>query len=354
MPFNISKKHTSYAAMEAKETLERDWSSLLPEVLNLSDISDFVRFRVVCKAWRSSTPTTDLPPQFPWILVNGSNKTDLECYSIPSNKFYTIHTPKSFSFLRGQEGYILTILCDQFGDSFTYQLSLLNPLNNHEIHIPAIQLDYRYPGFYPWKNQMGEYVVCYIDGRPNCKVGFWQLGLNNWCELKLDSACGRIFYLKNMFFIVEWETGITKAFDMGTGTLVYAIPPTEDYSTVDGQYMVEASGDILRVIGHFSGILFSERFDVYQLDAKEIGSPSWVKVTSIGNRALFIDLRGTMILGANDFAKIKRNSIYFYAYNEQCGRCEVKRMDIETGAEEHLQFSIKDPGYWYVHNIHHM
>ncbi|KAJ1704046.1 hypothetical protein LUZ63_003825 [Rhynchospora breviuscula] len=322
--------------MEAKRTLKRDWSSLLPEVLNLiaknvNEVSDFIRFRAVCKAWRSSTPITGLPPQFPWILVYDSDKPDLDCYSILSNKFYTIHSPKSFRFLRGPaEGYILTVLCNEFGDQFTSQLSFLNPLNNHEIYLPAIHSDCAYPAFYPSKNQTGEYVVCYVDGYRSGKLCFWQLGQNYWCKLNLDlgSIRDRIFYLQNMFFIVERETGVTKAIDMGTHTLVYAIPPTEDYSIEDDQYMVEASGDIFKVIRRSPGFISSEEFDVYQLDANKIGSSSWVKVTSIGNRALFTDWRCTLILRANDFAGIKRNSIYFCAYKEDHHvdeECEVKR-----------------------------
>ncbi|KAJ3708541.1 hypothetical protein LUZ61_012246 [Rhynchospora tenuis] len=318
-----------------RKIVQRDWSSLFPEILNLiaknlSEVSDFIRFRAVCKAWRSSTPVTDLPPQFPWIFVYDSNKPDLDCYSILSDKFYTIHAPKSFSFLQGPaEGYILTVLCNHFGDSFTYQLSLLNPLNNHEIRLPDIDCAYRYLGFYPWKNQMGEYVVRYVHRYPNCKLGFWQLGQNNWCELNLAPGFipGRIFYLENMIFILDIKTGVTKAIDVGTGTLVYVIPPTKDYSTDQLQYMVEASGDILRVARS------SERFDVYQLDANKSDSPCWVKVTSIGDRALFIDYYcDALTLRANDFARIKRNSIYFYlSKNRNSEECEVKRMDIEWG-----------------------
>ncbi|KAJ4810151.1 F-box protein (DUF295) [Rhynchospora pubera] len=344
--------------MRAKGTLERDWSSLLPEVLNfiaknLSEISDFVRFRAVCKAWRFSTPITDLSPKFPWILVYESNKQDLECYSILSNKLYIIHAPKCLNCLWGTSGgYAL--------DSLTKQDKpfLLNPLNNHEIHLPDIDFNYYYREFYLWKNQMEKFVVCCVYCDPSWirwKLGFWQLGQNNWCQLNIElgSLPRWIFYLKNMFFIVERETGVTKAIDMDTGTLVYVIPPAEEYSTEDDQYMAEASGDIFRVIVRSPGFYFSqfsERIDVYQLDADKIGSPCWVKVTSIGNRALFIDWH-ILILTANDFTGIKRNSIYFFVYKEDHTECDVKRMDIETGAVEHLPRSIKKPGYWFVPDL---
>ncbi|KAJ4757678.1 F-box SKIP23-like protein (DUF295) [Rhynchospora pubera] len=364
IPFKPLAKHQArIPAMEAKKTLEKEWSSLLPEILNLiaknlNEVSDFVRFRAVCKAWRSSTPITDLPPQFPWIIVSYISKQDLGCYNISSNKFYTTHPPKYFTFLHGlAEGRMLAVLSEKFGDSITYQLSLLNPLNNHEIPLPTIDFGNCYPMLlYPWKNQMRKYLVCYVDGYNSCQLGFWQLGQNNWSKLNLDpsSKHGRIFHLKNMFFIVERETGVTKAVDMDTGTLLYVIPPTEEYSIKDDQYMAEASGDIFRVIARSPGFLSSGRFDVYQLGANKIGSPCWVKVTSIGNRALFIDWHSLLILTAKDFTGIKRNSIYFYVFKKNHGGCDVKRMDIETGAVEHLPRSIKNPGYWFVPNLHHM
>ncbi|KAJ3708542.1 hypothetical protein LUZ61_012247 [Rhynchospora tenuis] len=211
--------------MEAKEDQLRDWSSLLPEILNLiaknlSEISDFVRFRAVCKAWRFSTPITDQPLQFPWIV-------------------------------------------------------------------------YRH----------------------------------------------------------EEETGVIKAIDMFTGTIVYDIPTTEDYSIGDALYMVEDSGDILIVTQRYSD---SERFDVYQLEANKSGSPCWVKVTNIGDRALFIGCScSALILRANNFARIKSNSIYFFCnYNND--KCEIKRMDIATSAVEHLQDFFRRLPVWFVPNLYHL
>ncbi|KAJ4748494.1 F-box domain-containing protein [Rhynchospora pubera] len=310
----------------------------------------------VCKAWRFSTPITDQPQQFPWILVHGHGELESKFwwYSITSNKIYTIHAPKSFALLFGpSEGYIIAHHNLEIDNSSTYQLSLFNPLSNHEIPLPPIDIDDYGLFCYPWNHQTGEYVFCYHHG----KLSFWHLGQNSWCKFNIGSysISDTMLYYKNMIFILENETGVTKAVDMFTGTLIYVIPPTKDYSTRDFQYMVEALGDIFIVIQRSSGSILSESFDVYRLDANKSGSPYWVKVTSIGDQALFIDCRGALILKANDFASIKSNSIYFFCHNSIDKCDQVKRMDIETGTVKHLQdFFTREVPVWFVPNIYHL
>ncbi|KAJ4810492.1 F-box protein (DUF295) [Rhynchospora pubera] len=380
----IPRQSTNLAPIESNETEERDWSSLPPEVLNLiakkiSEISDFVRFRTVCSSWRSSTPTSDLPPQFPWILESYRHpyQPDLSFYSIPSNKIYNINAPRHLDkwLFRPLEGYMHARLFypsdqDVF-DPFNHRLSLLNPLNKHEIPLPVYDF---FGGLHYWigprQNEISQYVVCDRHARyHNPRLISWHLGQDKWCESNLDSdlANCEYFYLKHMLFNVERDTGVTKVVDIATGTLVYVIPPIEGYSEEATQYIVEASGDILGVIWKrrsenrsewFSDRLFDGQFDVYRLDVHKTGSPCWVKVTSIGDHALFIDSYGTLILRSNDFSMIERNSIYFYGIknmgiHEQPSYM-VKRMDIETGALEHLPCPLRKPGYWFVPTLHHI
>ena len=161
--------------MEAGKDLDRDWSSLPPEVLNLIakylyEIIDFVQFRAVCKAWRFSTPITDLPPQFPWIFDDhdDSHEQGLRFFSISSSKFYTIHASKSLNkhFNESFDGYYYTLFYDEhtcFGP-----LSLINPLNNDCFTLPPFPLTN--DGAPPFLNQpiwvghglnhKGEYMVC--------------------------------------------------------------------------------------------------------------------------------------------------------------------------------------------------
>ncbi|KAJ4785618.1 F-box SKIP23-like protein (DUF295) [Rhynchospora pubera] len=355
--------------MEAKKALQRDWSSLPIEVLNLiakklGEISDFVRFRAVCTAWRFSTPSTDLPQQFPWILMKHQNTTDLSFYSIPSNKIYSIHASKSLGkWLYGPlEGYMLADLYYQslweFGDPFalTLQPSLFNPLNNHEIPLPTYDfegLPYRF-------SCMGEYVFSYgYADYQKPKLVFWHLGQANWCELNLTSDyvnCKHIC-LKGMIFNVERDTGVTKVINVTTGTLAYVIPPIEGHSAAGSEFIVDAFGEILRFFQHnspYAGLVYDAWFDVHRLETKENGSRCWVKVDSIGNQAVFVDSYSCFVLKAHDFTGIKRNCIYFLTrinHGQEAPKYGVERIDIMTGAREYLPCPLKEPKSWFVPSL---
>lgn len=351
--------------MALKETLARDWSFLLPEVLNLiaknlSEISDFVRFRAVCKAWSSSTPITDLPPQFPWILEDHGYRFegDLEFYSIPSNKLYTIHSPKFVNkyLYKRIEGYMAAL---QNG-----HLSLLNPLNNHEI--PLLTCDFKFypPWYIHWQNRMGESVVYIrlVSSDYKYKLCSCHLGQDNWHVL-LESeyrTCDHFFH-NDMLFTVDFDTGATKVTDTTTGALVYVVPPVEDRVAMGIVHLVEASGDILRFNQYHdqSDVFpYNYQFDVHRLDVDENGSPCWVKVKNIGNHAFFVDMEGGFVLKANDMARIEANSIYFIdevsVRNSRRNIHEVKKIDIDTGATETFQFPFKSTVGWFVPNFHHL
>ncbi|KAJ3705120.1 hypothetical protein LUZ61_008825 [Rhynchospora tenuis] len=422
--------------MESNEAQERDWSSLPPDVLNLiakkvGEITDFVRFRAVCTSWCSSTPVSSLPPQFPWIFRNHINPRDLKVafYSIPLDKFYNFHTPNSFvkeffvkEFKGPSEGYIYMLsrfyphqnelnkqvtssrqrnLKAVFADIWTGlvtgsrsnhydrsslqnicgystlgpvigQLSLFNPLNNHEFILPAYDFGEYAHYIGTWQNQLQEYVICYgKSGLQNLILVSWRPGQDNWHEVNLDSSyvtCSH-FYLKRMLYSVERATGITIITDIATGSLVCVVPPIEGYPNHIINYLVEASGDILRVIRYgdqgqqppMCKPPMCEWFDVYKLDENKNGSPCWVKVTSIGDHALFIDLHYALTLEANDSAMIKRNSIYFmrlvgmnYMYRERPPLYDVKIMNIDTGAIEYLARDLSGSPQWFVPNLHHL
>ncbi|KAJ4787025.1 F-box protein SKIP23 [Rhynchospora pubera] len=353
---------------EEKEAVKRDWSSLPPEVLNLfaknlTEISDFVRFRAVCTAWRSSTPVTDLPPQFPWIIeMHRCNLSGLvRFHSLPLGKVYTFHNPQ-FVCKRPigmSDGYI------RIG---TY--CLLNPLNNHEcVFLPP----YNFNGYFHWieprQNRMREPVVHVIAF--NSVVGCPRLvschfGQDKWSELKLESDCINcepFFYINHILFNVQIFTGVTKVTDVATGTLAYVVPPAESSSPEaterSSDYIVDASGDILRVslhhgpFGPYAHFEFDDWFDVYRLNVSKCGSACWVKVHDVGHQALFLDKYSGFVLTANDFAGIKRNCIYLLTrvYGEQAPFSRVVRIAIETGAREHLPSLFNDAESWFVPSL---
>ncbi|KAJ4801580.1 F-box protein SKIP23 [Rhynchospora pubera] len=165
-----------------------------------------------------------------------------------------------------------------------------------------------------------------------------------------------------MLFSVEIDTRIIKVTDIGNGTLVSVLPPIEGCSNYKDDYLVEVSGDILRVIRicdvEHPNPLMSELFEVYRLDENKNGLPCWVTVTSIGDHALFIDFNDALTLEANDAATIKGNSIYYMrTIFTACNRIlyDAQRMDIHTGAVERLNHCMRNQylrnPHWFVPNL---
>ncbi|KAJ4787002.1 F-box protein (DUF295) [Rhynchospora pubera] len=354
-----------------KKALERDWSSLPPEVLNLfakklNEISDFLRFRAVCTAWCSSTKISDLPLQFPWILENRRypHESDLCFYSVPFGKIYTINAPKfaGKENARLSNGYMLVHIhtdTDSPG-TCTFHEALLNPLNNHEIRLPGYGFGLSATFIGPWQNEMGVHMVCteHIDDQKP-KLLSYHLGQDNWCELSLasDAMNCNMFYLNGMLFMVDRESGGTKVMDITTNTLAYVIPPIEDYLPMGKTFIVDACGDILRVFRHHhpSEDLYRYWFDVHRLDITRSSSPRWVKVNNIGNQALFVDMTDCFALCASDSAGIKANCIYslmrIFLGMQEGFLHSIERIDIETGAREHVPCPLEEPDSWFVPNL---
>ncbi|KAJ4804179.1 F-box protein skip23 [Rhynchospora pubera] len=351
--------------MEAEKVVQRDWSSLLPELLNfiaknLSEISDFVRFRAVCTAWRFSTLITDFPPKFPWILDRRQYPYEphMYFYSTTSSKVYTIHASKCSGkrFIGTSQGYMLivdkaTTTKRNTSGQYTYQFYLLNPLNNHEFPLPLCALYANFRTIGPQHYQIGENVVLLDYDFKSYKFIFCCLGQDNWSELKsgYDMNFG-FFRLKSMLFRVKYNTGVIEITDLTTGTLIYVIPPVENFVVGENYYLIDASGDILMVLKHrdSSQELYNDLFDVYRLELSRNSSPCWVKVNNIGNQALFIDNYGGFALEANDFAGVKANYIYYIELHSW-----VKRIDIKTGNWE-LQCPLKNPECWFVPKLQHL
>ncbi|KAJ4804177.1 F-box protein skip23 [Rhynchospora pubera] len=340
--------------MEAKKAEERDWSSLVPELLNLiarylTEISDFVRFRAVCTAWRFSTPITSRSPQFPWIVDKRDYPYEphMLFYSITSSKTYTIHAPKFFGrrLFGTSQGYMLTDFWNRDTSQRFHQLSLLNPLNNHEIPLLASDFCLNANWVGPQQYHIGEYVVClaYAGGGYHKSVG-----QDKRRELESDdNGFFLCFHMKGMFFKVEGYTGVTKVTDLTTGNLAYVVPPFEDYKVGADYYPVEALGDILVVFQHFdsSDDSSDDWFNVHRLDLSGSSSPRWVKVNNIGNQALFIERGSGFALEANDFSGVKANCIYLTSTYGL-----VKRIDIETGEQELFDCPFEVPR-WFVPNL---
>ncbi|KAF3330081.1 F-box protein [Carex littledalei] len=74
-----------------------DWAELNLDLLpfiahKLGDAIDFIRFRAVCKKWRSATNLSDKPPQLPWLmmLTKYHDMAEVCFHALPSGKIFSL------------------------------------------------------------------------------------------------------------------------------------------------------------------------------------------------------------------------------------------------------------------------
>ncbi|KAJ3697086.1 hypothetical protein LUZ61_000791 [Rhynchospora tenuis] len=345
------------------KVIKRNWEDLPTELLHLivrelPDYSDFIRSRAVCKSWRASLSVSYLPPQFPWILKRSKgNKPHLKFYCIASEKVYTIHAAESSN----KDHVSLAInLIRRFGsgDQFSLSryrqycqfperyLSILNTLISSEVGLPFLD------DSESTNSQLGpeplpsKYHALFSPERVkqfSCKP------VNDkWDRIGARDLGYRCAYSKGLFFMIEYNTKdkVTKVLDIGSHKEVYVIPSPEGESRVMfGPYLVESSGEILRV--HYtSGHKRADyKFTIHRLELTNgNGQPCWVKITSIGDQILFFDFIAgrAFSLRATDFPGFKGNHIYFIkrvwrVFGQGPRFTVINKYYIRTGETEFIQ-----------------
>ncbi|KAJ4772837.1 F-box domain-containing protein [Rhynchospora pubera] len=345
-----------------------DWSFLHPDLIRLTsrkltDISDFVRFRVVCKRWRRAVHASDLAPQLPWIMDDhwGFNKGYLRFYSLLTNKTYTVNVDQYFY---PDHRYILGSIYNYIPiyNWETRECSLFNPLTNEELSLPRAKSE-ECQSCVP-SDQSSRYVC--VTNTPNGLDAFLyscQLGDLKWTSIQpvsnLDIG-GKLFLdsgfalYDEMFYANDWETGCTKVINLVTRTAVCVVPRPEPELGVP-VCLVVSFGEILRVCQYHK--YKTEKpyyFDIYRLElGKRDGNvvhPCWTKIDRIGNQFLFLHEDPGCAFRADDFPGFIGNSIYFLR-EKAVGKTEINRYDMKYGKIEVREVPIKLGRSWFVPSL---
>ncbi|KAF3331928.1 F-box protein [Carex littledalei] len=220
-------------------------------------ISDFIRFRAVCKSWQLSAPVTDPPPQLPWLLEYCEDPENenaiLRFYYLSSGKVHSITCPGSrHAWLAGPACRYLLATCSR-----SFQMYLFNPLTHDQIHVPSG--DVRGPPDYigPDSIEGGDIVI--ISGHaydrgcnfPPMMMAFWRSKADDWVYVEGVGDNARAFY-KGKYFSNDGDN-ITNVIDIATKKLSYQVSPPEGTDhLLDGRIIiVESGGKILRLLQHF-------------------------------------------------------------------------------------------------------
>ncbi|KAJ1700137.1 hypothetical protein LUZ63_008649 [Rhynchospora breviuscula] len=287
---------------------------IFPLILNkLPDIGDFIRFRAACRPWRLYTSLSDLPSQFPW-LVELYKGPDMHFCSIPYGKAYSTRTHSTYGKeLFGRASCVYMIACQvQYYASNADHVSLVNPLNNHEVPLPALKYDFhahlRFLTNISWicpssfKND--DYVI--VTDRAK-RLAVCKIGDDSRWDIIGSASMKRCFYLKGLLFMLDLQTGVTEVMDIASRKVLYVIqlPESEIFSFSVIPHLVESCEEILAVFRHPSSDSSEVyRFDIYRLElGNGEGYPCCIKVRSIGDRILFLDFSTAhgFCLSENDF-----------------------------------------------------
>ncbi|KAJ4754201.1 F-box SKIP23-like protein (DUF295) [Rhynchospora pubera] len=328
---------------------KRNWQDLPPELLflisqKLTDLCYFIRFRAVCKTWRSSVPLSDQPPQIPWLVEYNESlmlgtclkeKLRFHCLASPKNKTGSVPIKESHrgkKYLGPGNGYLLV--------RDGHELYLFNPLTNNTIFVPPLPFSRRF--FWPvfsCSDPMNWHLVLNQFGNWYC--GIYQPDKMQWKYVESDFVC--TCFWNGMLFTAS-ISGCTQAFDATSGKKLYEIPPpnNEDPSlTLNGTYLVESCGLILRVCLVFhAGFAGTPIFHIYRLNFERGKVKScWVEVKNMGDQILFLDSMNVFSVTAP--AGFKANCIYFMSVSAWNTRDldwynTLWRYDIATGKVEHV------------------
>ncbi|KAJ3696473.1 hypothetical protein LUZ61_000178 [Rhynchospora tenuis] len=324
----------------------KDWSELPSELIHviakkLPDIVDFIHFRSVCKAWRSSAPVSDPPYQLPWFLelferdyLHTTLRRRQQYYSVCSGEILTIpFTNRKLKLnnwiQRGVCGHYLA-----FADQNERTVSFFNPLTADLFSPPSPQLRWGicnlstvWTGMDPIRNRtilvLNHDILLQID------FGGWALynpHNNEWVEQKgfFKSSC----YWQGMFFSTHAH-GPTEVFDASTKQLLHTIPPPEDESLnspddsndlarlLSESYLVLSSEMILRVLWFYDNEILEtvedSLFHIYRLVDydRACGKPYWVRITDIGDQILFLEEMNGFSMTARPSTGFRQGCIYF-------------------------------------------
>ncbi|KAJ3691106.1 hypothetical protein LUZ61_020270 [Rhynchospora tenuis] len=316
-----------------------DWAELNPDILcqiakKVTDLSDFVRLRAVCKQWRSVVHPSHLPPQLPYLIQcsrNSSSSFGFHFCRLYSDKYHNLKVQifselEEWTSMFGSFTGFVLLLCEKPPISGL----IINPLTGFQAPIP-IQIEIE--SFLPL--YIGPSCSHEPDLAENCidllglvieseppnstlvqKMILWRYTDNKWrkiTEMRYSLDEHVMSYSSGRVFLTSHKTKYIKVVDVTNGNTVSFLPRLSD---TFGSF-VKACGDLIGVrvrlpdMPNGQNLPVSDyQYELYQL--KDSGTdPYWAGVNDIGDWMLFHNKgRNWLCLKASDFEGCKGNCIY--------------------------------------------
>uniref|UniRef100_A0A5B7ALQ3 KIB1-4 beta-propeller domain-containing protein n=1 Tax=Davidia involucrata TaxID=16924 RepID=A0A5B7ALQ3_DAVIN len=325
-----------------------NWVELQEDLLvliatRLTLLEDFVAFGGVCTSWRLAMVTTKKNfsrlPQVPWLMLaeeeddnnnSNSNSNFRDFYSLTKCKIHRVMLPEaSGKRCFSSQGWLLTIGKDE-------EVNLVHPLSRVQIQLPnlttvsdleemataAIGTGEMYLTFIQRvvlscspSMTTSDYVVMVIHGA--CpKLAFHKKGDDAWTTVETRMAqYFDVIYYEGLFHAVDCQGRVVVCDVNGpcpTIAQIVSVMARGFVDLIENLYLVESLGKLLIVSRE--GVLLHEddtygttSFQVFELN---VNNGNWVKVQSLGDRALFLGYNSSFSVEASS-SDIKANCIYF-------------------------------------------
>lgn len=339
---------------------------------------DYIRFRSVCKSWRSAAPKR---PQLPWLIVqNDSKLSDKETtlfnlyqFSFEANKFTQIPGLTKSSLPSFNDDLTVCVGSSHgwvalFKHS-TSSVWLFNPLTKSTVDLPNLQNwghicssseinTYRF-SFNLTSNPSDSLSDCFALIHCSPWILFCKIGSTDWIEMRCPpfevisdfqfcSYRGKIFVASGIdvyvcdFGWLGWNPSISKIF-----TVSPKDAPVRN-ERMELSYLVELDGDLLLVLVYYGCCIYcypDYKFQVFKL---EFGwqQVKLVELKSLGDKSLFLGLKSAFFLTASKYPGCKPNCIYLpmisYNYKDRSITQLLINYDFEKG-ESVLVHDDSDP-----------
>nr|XP_051199234.1 probable F-box protein At4g22060 isoform X2 [Lolium perenne] len=340
-----------------------DWSELpvdiMCDVLKLLECPDLVRSAAVCRLWYNAYSIARrigicLGHQTPCLLycTEADGLKALGMYSLSERKTYTIPLPEPpiLNWIGSSDGWLVTM--DQKSE-----LMLLNPITGNMIALPPVTTMEHVKPLLNDDGVLERYEVSYYDGQlprvedarstfsldeygdlvylkatlsgdplvgecivmlihePYMQLSFAKVGDTHWNWLNMHSYYSDCIYHAGWFYAMADE-GAIDAYNLNEPSVIHKRLLPKILRTVSKCHIVQAGwGDVLQIIRKETYNYeqpevrkYVTEFQVYKVDFDE---KKRVKMTGIGDHALFVGKSTTSCFSIKDYPDLMPNHIYF-------------------------------------------
>ncbi|KQK00684.1 uncharacterized protein LOC100842772 [Brachypodium distachyon] len=291
------------------------WADLQPELLRIvtggiTELADIARFRSVCTTWRDASVEAAAapPPQPPWLVLPSS----------PSRLFFCPREDRLYPDLRlpvpahhrrrrlyaSPHGWILAI------DPTDLAASLLHPFTGAARPLPPL------PGFFAETDDLA-WDMSPHGVMVSCGEGVLFCALDpiaeSWAPIPAMADCNvsSINYALGDFFVFEEDVCRTTIVDAIT-LAVQAVVPAPHVDLPTEARVVVAGDELILLVKSKWMYIFGDDVDftkAFHVSHRTPGA-DWEELTSIGERALFVDSFHGFVVGTAGFRNLESNTVY--------------------------------------------